>query len=91
MIDSLLTRFPEHRDKIEKRFAQDPIFREICEDYVEISRLLANGYESAEDSIARADQDYRVLLEELEKEILQALRSNRKLSPGTHSPRSDGA
>jgi uncharacterized protein YdcH (DUF465 family) len=90
MIEFVLDRFPERRDEIERCFAQDSIFRQICEDYAEISMALAQMGRSPGQSDAEASEDYVNLLRELEEEIAQALQrsqepyldDNTALAPG---------
>jgi hypothetical protein len=72
-IDLILDRFPERRDEIQRRFSQDAVFREICEDYAEISKTLADLGEAGEPLVAGTIEQYRDLLRELETEIVWAL------------------
>jgi hypothetical protein len=81
MIELVLDRFPEQRSEIERCFAQDPIFRQICEDYAEVSRVMAQLDKTPGASGPRAGEDYIDLLRELEEEIAQALQRSEGASP----------
>lgn len=72
-IDLILDRFPERQDEIQQRFAQDAVFREICEDYAEIRKSLADCHDAEGPLATGAIELNRDLLRELEIEILRAL------------------
>jgi hypothetical protein len=61
----IIGRFSEHEFEIRRRYAHDPEFRAICEDYAAATRALA--YWEKDRSKA---EDYRQLITELEDEIL---------------------
>jgi uncharacterized protein YdcH (DUF465 family) len=90
MTEFVLDRFPGRRDEIERCFAQDSIFRQICEDYAEISRALAQMGGSPGQSDPQTSEDYVNLLRELEEEIAQALqRSQERHLDENTAPASD--
>ena len=88
MIHCAIDRFPEQRDAIEQRLAQDSAFFELCEDYAEASQAWAYWRASVDgaspaDSAAEIAENYRTLLRELEEEILQALQPDQNRSSGS--------
>jgi hypothetical protein len=64
----IIRRFSEHEFEVNRRYARDPEFRAICEDYAVATRAL----EYWEKDHAKAE-DYRQLIRELEDEILEHL------------------
>lgn len=64
----IIRRFSEREFEINRRYARDPEFRAICEDYAAATRALA--YWVKDPSKA---EDYRRLIKELEDEILAHL------------------
>jgi hypothetical protein len=80
----VIARFPEREDPIKRLLEQDSEFREMCLDYVETGKALAHwrALLGGEDRPAisppcteaeRLVEQYRILLYELEVEILEAL------------------
>ena len=74
VIDSLVRRFPERARSIRRLQAKDATFRAICEDYAEGLRALAY-WQAADRSCEQKAEEYRRLVEELEKEALEALKA----------------
>lgn len=64
----IIRRFSEHEFEVNRRYARDPEFRAICEDYAVATRAL----EYWEKDRVKAE-DYRQLISELENEILEHL------------------
>jgi hypothetical protein len=69
----IICRFNEHEFEIRRRYARDPEFRAICEDYSAATRALL--YWEKDRSKA---EDYRQLIRELEDEILAHLTDPRR-------------
>lgn len=66
-------RFPDEGDSIAILATMDPEFRAMCEDYDDcIEALRYWDWSQAPEAVSRADE-YRNLVQELEKEIIQAL------------------
>jgi hypothetical protein len=64
----IISRFTAHEFEVRRRYAHDPEFRAICEDYVAAKSALAHW----EKDRSKAE-DYRQLITELEVEILEHL------------------
>jgi hypothetical protein len=70
VLELVLQRFPERTEQIELCYAQLPAFREICEDYAEVEQ----AWEAARAAPGGPPAgELRVLLEELEAELIRAL------------------
>jgi hypothetical protein len=74
----VIERFPERRDTIQRLLEQDAEFREMCLDYAEASQAFAHWSALAlraalEASSEQVADQYRILVYELEAEILEAL------------------
>ena len=74
-LNQVIQRFSEFpRDEIERRFAEDPLFREVCEDYADCIRMRQRYSQAATDRDAPSyAHDYEVLIEALEEEITMFL------------------
>jgi hypothetical protein len=77
----VIERFPEWREAVQRLLEQDVEFREMCLDYAEANRALVHWSALAlraalESSEVQTVDQYRVLLYELEAEILEVLRSS---------------
>ena len=64
----VLDRFGDRNRQICRLFDMDETFREVCENYAECARALGHWSRSSGEDLRRVD-DYRTLLEELEREI----------------------
>ncbi len=64
----VLARFGSQSHQIQRLFDIDETFREVCENYAECARALGHWSRSSGEDLRRAD-DYRAMLEELEREI----------------------
>lgn len=73
MFGTILERFPQYWREIKQYLQEDSNFREICEDYVEVSRALSHWQTSPETTAEQIAADYRRLKQELEQEILTFL------------------
>lgn len=69
---ALVARYPEHELAVHRLFATDPEFRSICEDYEETGAALDHWLSRGHENDIRA-ADYRRLLFDLEREILEYL------------------
>ena len=66
-------RFPNKSETIRLLMAENPEFRAICEDYGDcVHALQFWGQSTAPEAETRVNE-YRTLVEELEKEIVEAL------------------
>lgn len=75
LYSSLCERFPEWSEEIRQLAQQDPDFEEACSDYEELSSwLAAHDHEACPPESTCALN--RLLLAELEVELLQSLRAN---------------
>lgn len=81
-IAAVTQRFEAHAFAIRRLHAADPEFRAVCEDYAEAVGALALWRQDE----ARAE-DYRLMVAELEAEILSLLGVPAARSGGTGEPR----
>jgi hypothetical protein len=78
----ILERLPEKRHAIELLMEKDPEFVALCEDYDACVYALRHwGRSKSPESETRVNE-YRILVEELEEEILQALEAFNSRRPG---------
>ena len=68
----ILTLYPAHRKEIEERYVLDPVFAEVCDDYVEV-RLLVESWEGQDGPSEAVAAEYQELLVRLEAEIQERL------------------
>ena len=76
MIDKasyICKRFPDQKHRIDLLMAQDPEFTTICEDLADCVNALQHWTKSKEPEAETRVGEYRVLILDLEKEIIQAL------------------
>ena len=89
----VIARFPERETSIQRLLKQDPGFREMCFDYVEAGQALAywralSGEVDGQTVPAtytepdQVTEQYRILLYELEVEILEALARDKESTDG---------
>jgi hypothetical protein len=71
-VAAVVARFPDRELAIHRRFARDPKFEEICEDYTDALEALRHWEGAGLAGAARAE-DYRRIRDELEVEILGVL------------------
>jgi hypothetical protein len=69
----VISRFPELGEAIELRFRNDPVFREVCEDYAQIQKALSSLEGSTPESSDPGADEYRSLLQGLETEMPKTL------------------
>ena len=77
MTEHVYRKFPDHIKAIKGLLQNDATFREICNDYEEISSWLAN-YCCSEGKSSNACHDAWELLKMLEGEIIEALAVDKK-------------
>jgi hypothetical protein len=65
-------RFPQVLERIERIFARDEEFRDLCGEYQECTATVAR-LEASESSSQSMRQEYAVLLLRLERELLRYL------------------
>ena len=76
MVDKLhhfLERFPGKREAIRLLMAENAEFRALCEDYGDCIRARQFWSQSTASEAETRVNEYRTLVEELKKEILEAL------------------
>lgn len=66
-LDLLMSRFPREEFAIRRLYLRDPQFREVCDDYGEVQRVLR---QAADGGVTERVAEYRRMLEELEAEAL---------------------
>ena len=77
---SVSARFPQHEFEIHRLYAQDECFRSICSDYEEATSALSYWEKVAREGGAKGNErssEYRLIVCELEEEILEALEQSR--------------
>jgi hypothetical protein len=72
-LDLVRKRFPELKDRIDRRYRDDAVFREVCEDYAEVWTARASLPHTENEPEDYLGQEYENLLQELEAEILTSL------------------
>jgi hypothetical protein len=73
----VLSRFPDHEDKIKRLFRKNETFRSLCEDYRQCSEALHYWSRcSSEEALARRNE-YGNLLQDLSEEIWQNLQESK--------------
>jgi hypothetical protein len=80
-IETLVSRFPRHVLAIRRLYAADARFRTICGDYDEALRALRYWQAAGASSNGRIEQ-YRELLDDLEREILNNIGVAEKYGSG---------
>jgi len=66
----ILKRFPEHSEKIQCLFEENHSFRSLCEDCRVCAKALKYWNDSTSEKAPARMEEYRVLLQELEEEVL---------------------
>ena len=68
----IITRFPNHQNCIKELFDESESFRSLCEDYFDCRTVLD---ETIKNSNKSSDllKEYRVMLSEIEDEILERI------------------
>lgn len=77
---SLLTicdRFPDRVETIKALFNNDESFNTLCEDYRRCADALQHWKQSLDENAPMRVDEYEVLLQELEEEILQTVNESR--------------
>lgn len=72
-LEPLHRRYPEHRDMIDRRVGEDGTFREMCEDYAEMYRIMREQRGTSQPKEQQRLRAYEELLAELGAEIMHAL------------------
>jgi hypothetical protein len=73
VLNTVIKRFPESHLLIIELFHQSDFFRSICKDYAVCFEVM-NRLESSEQMTKKGyKMEYKILLEELEKEIISRL------------------
>lgn len=74
MMYHIRKRFPEKSETIDFLMVEDPEFRTMCEDYDDCVNACRYWSHSKEPDAETRINEYRTLIQELENEILEALR-----------------
>ena len=69
----LMQRFPDKKDVLRLRYLNSKSFQSICKDYQKCSDALAYWAKSARENAPDLHQEYCVLLQELEADIIKGL------------------
>ena len=75
---TLIERYPEYADVIERLFVKDEMFFSLCEDYQVCSAALQHWNRIDSEEAPERRQEYASLLTDLEEEIHQILRAETK-------------
>ena len=67
----VLSKFPDHKDKIKRLFRENESFQSLCEDYRQCSEALKYWNQSAAEEAPARGEEYGTLLRDLAEEILQ--------------------
>jgi hypothetical protein len=70
---SVLKRFPKHKDNAKRLFKESESFQTMCEDYLKCVKALDHWNQSGMDIAPLRREEYSVLMQELEEEILEEL------------------
>ena len=73
----VLSRFPDHEDKIKRLFRKNETFRSLCEDYRQCSEALHYWSLSSSEEAPVRREEYEMLIQDLSEEILQTLRESK--------------
>jgi hypothetical protein len=66
-------RFPDRTDAVKRLFRKSETFQAVCEDYRKCAEALLHWNQSASEEAPARREEYEVLLQDLEAEILQSL------------------
>lgn len=72
-IQALMEAFPAHSAAIQREFSQSEYFRSICKDFHACSQAITYWDKIASGEAAVRSEEYRELLRELEREVLNWL------------------
>jgi len=72
ILDTIISRFPKHRETIRELYEESNSFHSLCEDYYDCRLVL---YESIKNCNKSSDlqKEYQVMLSEIEVEILERI------------------
>ena len=73
-IRHILKRLPEKKPKIESLLAKDPEFVALCEDYDDCVNALGYWNQSNAPEAETRANEYRILIQELEEEIIDIVK-----------------
>ena len=74
-MDTVRNLFPARQKQIDQLYQEDADFQEMCQDYEEVHSLLA-CWTSSTDVKQAIIEEYKILLKDLEVEIMEALQAN---------------
>ena len=72
-LQSVLSRFLDQRDKLQRLFEQSECFQSLCDDHMRCANALRYWQQSVVDEAPARREEYAKLLKDLEAEILQSL------------------
>lgn len=70
-------RFPDQTRRIDLLMTQNPEFADLCEDYDACVNALKHWQESEAPEAKTRMNEYRIIIEDLEAEIFQALQASK--------------
>ena len=69
----IMQRFPDNRDVLRQRFLNSEYFQSLCKDYQKCSEALSYWAKSDHEYARDRYQEYCLLLQELESDIIKGL------------------
>lgn len=72
ILSIIFKRFPNHRDFISELFTESESFRTLCEDYFDC-KVKLDEFISARNEKNERLKEYKILLEEIEDELLERI------------------
>ena len=71
----VVQRFPNRKESVRKLFRESESFRSLCDDFSSCSEALERWNRSSSPEVPQLREEYKDLLQELEKEIVECLRA----------------
>lgn len=78
-LELIMARFPEHRDSLERLDTRSESFESLCDDIRECLVALDASSQSMEEEAPAYRKEYRMLLHELDEELLECVENEREL------------
>lgn len=78
-LDLIMTRFPGHRDSLERLYIQSESFRSLCDDIRECLIALETWSQSTVEEAPVYREEFAILLHELEDELLEDVKHEEEL------------
>jgi len=78
-LDLIMARFPEHRETLERLYIKSESFESLCDDIRECLAALDTWSRSMQEEAPAYRREYSMLLDELERELLEYVENERNL------------